>query len=369
MHFSSEHKVEPRTKRTRYLSLHEAVYDDSQPEFDPRAYVIDGNGTYDIPMSATPLLEGDHKKLQSPAALYPGGLPKPHRKHPFADGFEAPRWPNILFHVALCLVAYPLLLIVTLIAREKPLFWTRFIVGLGCGIIGVSLALSLLKLAQAHLEATTWATIIHQSRVDESPGVKLRNLAAISQDPTSALSGLRLLWDRWMYHGTSQNAREHYDRRPWSIFVVLFLLLVAIAGSLTFVLGRLVDINTTVLHQLESYEEVAVMGGNSDDDISRAAALRSAFNVLTWTLAPFSTNGGLPPVVSFEWKNDTVFFSEVVLPQLVPGGSGFGTFASDSMNTSANLGVTNEIKTSSASEEVTTGAILRHLKTQQSSPS
>jgi hypothetical protein len=48
--------------------------------------------------------------------------------------------------------------------------------------------------------------------------------------------------------------------------------------------------------------------------------------VLTWTLAPFSSHGELPAVVSLKWKNESVFFSEVIHSQLIPSGSGFGTF-------------------------------------------
>lgn len=51
--------------------------------------------------------------------------------------------------------------------------------------------------------------------------------------------------------------------------------------------------------------------------------------VLTWTLAPFSEHGGLPPVVAFDYQGDTVYLSEVMLSQLLPNGSGFGTFEAD----------------------------------------
>ena len=48
--------------------------------------------------------------------------------------------------------------------------------------------------------------------------------------------------------------------------------------------------------------------------------------VLTWTLPPFSSHGQLPVVLSLNWKSEPVFFSEVIPSQLIPGGSGFGTF-------------------------------------------
>ncbi|KAG5645259.1 hypothetical protein DXG03_006561 [Asterophora parasitica] len=194
----------------------------TKPEFDPYTTISYLPHRYDNgPNSGSHLLGGyppqdtsyegfPYKPPKSPA-LYPGGLPKPHRKHPLFSGFEAPKWKAILLHVGMCLAAYPSLLFIVLIAREKSLFWSRFIVGLGSGIIGVALGLSLLGLARRLLEAATWATVIHQSHVEDSPGVKLRDLAATSRDARSAWTGLRLLWDRMMYPGTSRRARAHYE--------------------------------------------------------------------------------------------------------------------------------------------------------------
>ncbi|GLB33262.1 hypothetical protein LshimejAT787_0101460 [Lyophyllum shimeji] len=351
-------------QRVRYHSLHEAVYDNTQPEFDPRACCASdtsaptsgSNVLGGYPPAADTSYDGVHNPLPSPA-LYPGGLPKPHKRHPFAKGFEAPLWKNILVHIALCLIAYPFLLLITLVARQKSLFWTRFIVGMGCGLIGFCLGLSLLQLAQSHLEAATWAMVIHQSRVDTSPGVRLRDLAASSGDPTSAWSGLRLLWDRAMYPGTSRRSRGHYDSRPWSLVILFFLALVGIAASLPFILGRLVDINAVVIHQREYYDEVAILGDNSDADIARATELKPRFDdfALTWTLAPFSTHGGLPPVVSFDWNGDTVYFSETILSQLLSNGSGFGTFATETADPSLKLHST----TQPTGDAIEPGAVLR----------
>jgi hypothetical protein len=75
------------------------------------------------------------------------------RRHPFASQFEAPDWQQLLIHSVLCFLAYPLLLLVALIASSRPLFWTRTIVGLGCGLIGLTLGLIPLALAQKFLEA------------------------------------------------------------------------------------------------------------------------------------------------------------------------------------------------------------------------
>jgi len=78
------------------------------------------------------------------------------KRHPFSESFEPPRWRIILIHVLMCIVAYPLLTITAVVATKgKTLFWTRLIVGLGCGIVGFALGLSLLALARAFLEAAS----------------------------------------------------------------------------------------------------------------------------------------------------------------------------------------------------------------------
>ncbi|KAF8883434.1 hypothetical protein BD779DRAFT_1443935 [Infundibulicybe gibba] len=255
------------------------------------------------------------------------------KKHPFARTFEPPNWRLLITHTVLCLLAYPVLLVFIIIAGGKTLFWTRFLVSAGCGLVGFFLGFNLLQLGKGFLEASTWATVIHQSRVPNHPGVRLRDLAARSDDPTSAWSAVRLLWDRSVYLGTSRKSRKSYDTRPWSIYIFFFLFLVVAAASLPFLFGRLVTITTTVAHQSQYYREVAVMGDLSADDIAKAVSLAPAFEdySLTWTLSPFSTHGGLPPVVSFRWdledgESDDIYFSETVLSQLLPGGSGFGTF-------------------------------------------
>ena len=43
-------------------------------------------------------------------------------------------------------------------------------------------------------------------------------------------------------------------------------------------------------------------------------------------MAPFSSHGELPTVLSLNWENKSVFFSEIIPSQLIPGGSGFGNF-------------------------------------------
>ena len=54
---------------------------------------------------------------------------------------------------------------------------------------------------------------------------------------------------------------------------------------------------------------------------------------MMWTLTPFSDDGGLPPVVFFQWNDDTVYFAEIIQPQLQSNGTGLGMFANSNMTT------------------------------------
>ncbi|KAG6915382.1 hypothetical protein DXG01_011754 [Tephrocybe rancida] len=158
-------------QKFQYRSLTEAMYDTSSSDFDPTVLEL-GPTSYsgsakNTPTSASllatlriPSTYSDHdrpSKIPESPPFYPA--PAKARsirgKHPFANGFEVPHWKQILLHTALCLVSYPILLAVTLIARNKSIFWTRFIVGVGCGFVGLYLGYSLLTLAKCHLEAAS----------------------------------------------------------------------------------------------------------------------------------------------------------------------------------------------------------------------
>ncbi|KAG5350089.1 hypothetical protein C0989_000213, partial [Termitomyces sp. Mn162] len=148
-------------QKIQYRSLNEAIHDEvSQPDFDPRILEfepISYSGSANS-VSSAPSLRPLHL-----SAVYTDSPSKPppsyslHSaslgKQPLASGFEKPYWRDILLHIALCLVSYPILLAVTLVARNKSIFWTRFIVGVGCGLVGLGLGYSLLTLAKSHLEA------------------------------------------------------------------------------------------------------------------------------------------------------------------------------------------------------------------------
>ncbi|KAJ7241979.1 hypothetical protein C8J57DRAFT_1367999 [Mycena rebaudengoi] len=303
------------------------------PQYEPLVGRSDGFNPQDLYLSSSgkqnPLSPAQYDTpLKTPLSdLFPS-RPRSPREHPFAGGFEVPEWKVILFHVAFCAISYPVLLVFVLVADNMTLFWSRLLVGMGCGAVGVALGIMLARLGQRFLEAATWATLIHQSRISSEPGIPLVDLAASSQYPTSIWNAMGLLWNRAFYPGTAHQARKSYDSRPWSLVALFFLLLLAIAGSLPFILGRVVDIQASIRHQSHTYREVAVFGDLSDSDIQRATALEPAFNDfdLTWTLSPFSSHGAIPPAVSFMYENDSIYFSETSRSQFLSNGSGFGTF-------------------------------------------
>lgn len=89
-----------------------------------------------------------------------------------------------------------------------------------------------------------------------------------------------------------------FSKRPWSLWLLYFLLNILIAAMLPFLLGRLVQINAEVQvrvcstichvgvrtqkpyqHQFQDYHEVSVAAGVSQADIDQAQALLPAFNV------------------------------------------------------------------------------------------
>lgn len=91
-----------------------------------------------------------------PPTVFPPPPPsRSSRQNLFARSFETPDWRLLVLHTVLCLLAFPTLLVFTIIARNRTLFWTRFIVSIGCGLVGFFLAISLINLGKAFLEAAS----------------------------------------------------------------------------------------------------------------------------------------------------------------------------------------------------------------------
>ncbi|XP_006459732.1 hypothetical protein AGABI2DRAFT_202095 [Agaricus bisporus var. bisporus H97] len=283
-------------------------------------------------------------KTPSPSFFRRLGLTKPLRKHPFSQRYEVPEWTSLAVHTFFCIISYPVLLAFVQIAKGRTLFWTRLIVGIGSGITGVLLGNSLLQLSRRHLEATVWATVIHQSQNHYHPGVQFKRIARHVDDPTGFINGFRLFWNRIFYTGTARKNRTHYDARPWSMHVLFFLVAFVLSVVLPFIFGRIVVIDTEIqvgdarLGRIDgsTYTEVAINGDISDADNEKASALvDSVFNntLLTWTLSSYSSHQSLPQVVDFQWTDpsnsshsDVVYFSQRTKSQLKNTGHGLGTF-------------------------------------------
>jgi len=80
---------------------------------------------------------------------------EPPRSKPLFRGFERPSFAHIATLTVLCLIAYPALYILTLVAKDKSLFTVRVIVALWCSGVGFALAYVLLRTGVQHLEAAS----------------------------------------------------------------------------------------------------------------------------------------------------------------------------------------------------------------------
>ncbi|KAF9645600.1 hypothetical protein BDM02DRAFT_490337 [Thelephora ganbajun] len=291
-------------------------------EFDPE-YT-----TWQSPSSSTPNFQyTDKSQLSSHQSLHTKLADlssEPLRSKPLFRGFERPSFTRIAIFIVLCLAAYPALYILTLVARDKSLFVVRLIVAMWCSGVGFALGYVLLKIGVQHLEAATWATVIHMSY--EGDGIKLRDLARNSQNPTSFLPALRILLSRFGNRETARYSRRSYDKRPWSLFLGLFIVLATLGPLLPFLFGRIMEIETFARNQRVVYREVLIAGDLSQDDVNRATAQLGAFQdfAQTWTLLPYGRSP--PDTVEFVNGNETVYLAQPSLSQFIPGGSGSGTF-------------------------------------------
>ncbi|CAE6465347.1 unnamed protein product [Rhizoctonia solani] len=247
----------------------------------------------------------------------------------------APVLPLVI-HTLLCIAAFPIIYYLSPVADGLSMFWARVVVGGIAGAVGLSLGVSLLDLSRRGIEAALWATIIHESMTGDMGGVTLSELNYHTANPDSPWAAFLLLYRRWFKHrGTGRSRRKDYDGAPWSLYIVLFLITVTVSACLVFAFGRVVDIYTRQVTQADVYRELTVMGDLSPEDIQRANALDDTFRTytFTWSLTPFSATANLPKDRSFRVARpsgsgveDALHFAETYTSQLVPGGTGFGTF-------------------------------------------
>ncbi|CAE6420807.1 unnamed protein product [Rhizoctonia solani] len=318
--------VNPADEREAYTDPYERQDDndnDTIPLVNLRRRAKGSNKRYSTMLPSTPL----------PTTPIPPGL---------AGGtgwlarFEpAPVLPLII-HTLLCVAAFPLIYYLSPVADGLSLFWARVVVGGIAGTVGLCLSVSLLDLSRRGIEAALWATIIHESMNRDMGGVTLSQLNYHTANPDSPWAAILLLYRRWFKHrGTGRSRRKDYDGAPWSLYIVLFLLTITVSAGLVFAFGRVVEIYTRQVTQSDVYKEVTIIGDLSPDDIERAQLLESTFAryTYTWSLTPFSATAHLPKDRSFRVARpsgsgveDALHFSETYTRQLVPGGTGFGTF-------------------------------------------
>ena len=99
----------------------------------------------------------DTDKSQFPTrqSLYPKFNLDNLRSKPLFQGFETPNFARIAIFIVLCLVAYPALYILTLVAKDKSLFTVRLIVAMWCSGVAFALGYTLLRIGVKHIEAAS----------------------------------------------------------------------------------------------------------------------------------------------------------------------------------------------------------------------
>lgn len=215
-------------------------------------------------------------------------------------------------------------------------------------------------------------------------GITLADLEAKSTYPHFTWLGLSLLFERLLNPGTRRKNRPYEfvisliartitlmgsdSKRIWSLYIVFFVIISLVAASITFFLGRLVDITTTNVQQSDSYEERSIMGDLSPEDLVQVDAQLNAAEafVQTWTLSPYGAGGQVPRPIILPWQGQEVFFTEVS-EQILAGGTGSGTFLKglESVGDTAR-GLDDFLRPKSDEGTYPSGSVLRYAWTQNS---
>ena len=61
------------------------------------------------------------------------------------------------------------------------------------------------------------------------------------------------------------------SERPWSLFITFYVTLILAAAGLPFILGRVINIDTRLGHQLRTYTETTIWGDLSESDLEAAS--------------------------------------------------------------------------------------------------
>lgn len=136
------------------------LYPSVTPQFSPNRRKSDSYPECWLPSSPPYALTDKRKASILPIRLT---IPKFDSPKPrtIVKGFERPDLRQLALHVLVCLVSYPAMYLVTLVANERSLFLVRILVAVWSALVGFCLALSLAAFATKHLEAASKPRYIH----------------------------------------------------------------------------------------------------------------------------------------------------------------------------------------------------------------
>ncbi|EGG04116.1 uncharacterized protein MELLADRAFT_89661 [Melampsora larici-populina 98AG31] len=166
-------------------------------------------------------------------------------------------------------------------ANGQSISWARIYVGLIGIIIGTTTGYVLLvRIGKKVYNAVVFSTLIHSD-------VALNELDRFAEP--GPISALQLLRFRFLSDSMSRSKRP-YDKRPWSIYILYFLLIVTFSQAGSFLYGRTVLISSITQPQLEKYHLLPVLGGLSAKDIKYAKDMTTSFtDGSKWTVSSLSS--------------------------------------------------------------------------------
>ncbi|EIN10259.1 hypothetical protein PUNSTDRAFT_132352 [Punctularia strigosozonata HHB-11173 SS5] len=212
----------------------------------------------------------------------------------------------------------------------------RLLVAILCAAFGILVGSSLTELAQPWLEAAQRRFILQNSQL-HNHRMTSSKATDLMTSPKRLKAAVSLAWRRLRYN--EEFRRQGHIRGPGVGSILFFVFLFVVGQCISFALGRAVIIDAVVKHQYKTAELVAVAADLAPIDIQRANASQAVFNDYqsSWTFYSTAVGSGLSRNVSFhltgdlasEFGNDTVYFAELEPSQMLPWGSGLGSFDSD----------------------------------------
>ncbi|KAH9816382.1 hypothetical protein DFH28DRAFT_891120 [Melampsora americana] len=192
-------------------------------------------------------------------------------------------------------------------ANGQSISWARIYIGVIGIIIGsVTGYVLLVRIGKKVYNAVVFSTLIHSD-------VALNELDRFAEP--GPISALQLLRYRFLSDSMSRSNRP-YDKRPWSIYILYFLLIVTFSQAGSFLYGRTVLISSTTQPQFEKYHLLPVLGGLSTKDIKYAKDMKASFtDGSRWTVSSLSslitpTTSNLPFVSNKTGETTFITFTQ-----------------------------------------------------------